>query len=211
MKKSIVLALTSLAVALPVHAQWVVYDPTLHTQSILNTAQEIAKYVEMINNQVQQITTLQNQLTSLNHYIDLFGDPSSVKLPTAATLATDLLSTEPDRLAKRQNRLRSSKARRGDCGSVRRPEQRRSRGQPITRVGAGCRAGRRPSGAATDSANHRWSLTQTGHFSMTKPRASLRSDNCPTSIGMSVRFELEQVSDFVGMRSNARRTSPPMG
>src|SRR5436190_22037180 len=35
---------------------------------------------------------------------------------------------------------------------------------------------------------------------MTKPRASLRSDNCPTSIGTSVRFELEQVSDFVGMR-----------
>ena len=36
---------------------------------------------------------------------------------------------------------------------------------------------------------------------MTNPRASLRSDNCPTSIGMSVRFELEQVSDFVGMRN----------
>jgi len=102
MKKSIVLALTSLAVSLPVHAQWVVYDPTLHTQSILNTAQEIAKYVEMINNQVQQIATLQNQLTSLNHYIDLFGDPSSVKLPTAATLATDLLSTE---LGQNLNRL----------------------------------------------------------------------------------------------------------
>jgi len=102
MKKSIVLALTSLAVALPVHAQWVVYDPTLHTQSILNTAQEIAKYVEMINNQVQQITTLQNQLTSLNHYIDLFGDPSSVKLSTAATLATDLLGAE---LGQNLNRL----------------------------------------------------------------------------------------------------------
>ena len=37
---------------------------------------------------------------------------------------------------------------------------------------------------------------------MTNTRASLRSDNCPTSIGMSVRFELEHVSDFVGMRSN---------
>src|SRR5205823_8888488 len=51
-----------------------------------------------------------------------------------------------------------------------------------------------------DSAYHRRSLTQTGHFFMTKPRASLRSDNCPSSIGMSVRFELDQVSDFVGMR-----------
>jgi hypothetical protein len=45
MKKTILLTLTSLAVALPAQAQWVVYDPTLHTQSILNTAQEIAKYV----------------------------------------------------------------------------------------------------------------------------------------------------------------------
>src|SRR5437870_10848756 len=94
MKKSIVLALTSLAVALPANAQWVVYDPTLHTQSILNTAQEIAKYVEMINNQVQQITTLQNQLTSLNHYIDLFGDPAKIKVNAVATLSTDLLKPE---------------------------------------------------------------------------------------------------------------------
>src|SRR5438128_10460634 len=102
MKKFIALTLVTLGVATSARAQWVVYEPTLHTQSILNTAQEIAKYVEMINNQVQQITTLQNQLTSLNHYIDLFGDPSSVKLPTAATLATDLLSTE---LGQNLNRL----------------------------------------------------------------------------------------------------------
>ena len=41
---------------------------------------------------------------------------------------------------------------------------------------------------------------------MTKPTASLRSDTCPKSIGMSVRFELEQVPDFVGMHStNAPR------
>jgi len=72
----------------------VVYDPAVHTQQILDTAQEIAKYIEMINNQVQQITTLQNQLTSLNHYIDLFGDPSNIKLNTAVTLATDLLKAE---------------------------------------------------------------------------------------------------------------------
>src|SRR5947208_17152736 len=103
MKKIILITAALCALgASQVRAQWVVYDPTLHTQSILNTAQEIAKYVEMINNQVQQITTLQNQLTSLNHYIDLFGDPSSVKLPTAATLANDLLSSE---LGQNLNRL----------------------------------------------------------------------------------------------------------
>src|SRR6266513_2600622 len=77
-----------------VRAQWIVYDPAVHTQQILDTAQEIAKYVEMINNQVQQITTLQNQLTSLNHYIDLFGDPTKIKVNTVATLSTDLLKPE---------------------------------------------------------------------------------------------------------------------
>jgi hypothetical protein len=43
-------------------------------------------------------------------------------------------------------------------------------------------------------------LIHIGHLFMTNPRASLRSDNCPISIGMSVRFELEQVSAFVGIR-----------
>src|SRR5437763_7293933 len=94
MKKSIVLALTSLAVALPVHAQWVVYDPTLPTQSILNTAQEIAKYIEMINNQVQQIQTLTSQLNEFKHYEDLFGDPKSVLLATVKPLTDDLRKTE---------------------------------------------------------------------------------------------------------------------
>src|SRR6185436_9363151 len=94
MKKSIVLALTSLAVALPVHAQWVVYDPTLHTQSILNTAQEIAKYIEMINNQVQQIQALTDQLNEFKHYEELFGDPKAVLLSTVKPLTDDLRKTE---------------------------------------------------------------------------------------------------------------------
>ena len=51
------------------------------------------------------------------------------------------------------------------------------------------------------SENHGKHLTHIGHLFMTKPRASLRSDNCPISIGMRVRFELEQVSAFVGIRT----------
>ena len=54
MKKFIALTLVAIGVATSARAQWVVYDPTLHTQSILNTAQEIAKYIEMINNQVRR-------------------------------------------------------------------------------------------------------------------------------------------------------------
>ena len=112
MKKIITITLLSLAIALPARAQVLVYDPAVHTQQILDTAQEIAKYVEMINNQVQQITTLQNQLTSLNHYIDLFGDPANIKVPTFAALSTDLLKLEPGKnlnalvsLAKGENAL----------------------------------------------------------------------------------------------------------
>jgi len=52
MKKFIALTLVTLGVDVPARAQWIVYDPTLHTQSILNTARGIAEFVEMINNQV---------------------------------------------------------------------------------------------------------------------------------------------------------------
>ena len=59
------------------------------------------------------------------------------------------------------------------------------------------------------SENHGKKLTHIGHLFMTNTRASLRSDNCPISIGMGVRFGLEQVSAFVGIRTLAgwgRRT-----
>src|SRR5437667_296409 len=62
MKSDDKLTLTAIGVAASARAQWVVYDPTLHTQSFLNTAQEIAKFVEMINNQVQQTQTFADQL-----------------------------------------------------------------------------------------------------------------------------------------------------
>ena len=50
------------------------------------------------------------------------------------------------------------------------------------------------------SENRGENLTHIGHFFMTEPRASLRSDNCPISIGIGVRFGSEQVSAFVGIR-----------
>jgi conjugal transfer/entry exclusion protein len=78
MKKFIALMLVTIGVATSARAQWVVYDPTLHTQSILNTAQEIAKYIEMINNQVQQIQTLTDQFNEFKHYG--LRNPSSHRL-----------------------------------------------------------------------------------------------------------------------------------
>ncbi len=94
MKKFIALTLATIGFATSARAQWVVYDPTLHTQSILNTAQEIAKYVEMINNQAQQIQTLADQLGEFKHYEELFGDPKAILLSAAKPLADDLRRTE---------------------------------------------------------------------------------------------------------------------
>jgi hypothetical protein len=61
-----------------VNAQWVVYDPTSHAQQIIDQAQDIAKYVEMVNNQVQQIQQLTAQLQELQQYNKAFGDPSRI-------------------------------------------------------------------------------------------------------------------------------------
>src|SRR3954470_23235505 len=94
MKKLITLTWLILAVAQSARAQWIVYDPTVHTQQIIDTAQNIAKYVEMINNQVQQIQTLTDQLNEFKHYEDLFGDPKAVLLTTVLPLVNDLRKTE---------------------------------------------------------------------------------------------------------------------
>ncbi len=94
MKKHITLTLLILSVGWSAQAQWIVYDPTVHTQQIMDTAQNIAKYVEMINNQVQQIQTLTDQLNEFKHYEDLFGDPKSVLLSTVKPLTDDLKKTE---------------------------------------------------------------------------------------------------------------------
>src|SRR5213592_4387084 len=94
MKKFIAITLVAIGDATSSRAQWVVYDPTLHTQSILNTAQEIAKYIEMINNQVQQIQSLADQLSEFKHYEELFGDPKAVLLSAAKPLTDDLRKTE---------------------------------------------------------------------------------------------------------------------
>src|SRR5438874_13728356 len=94
MKKYIALALVTVGVTVSARAQWIVFDPTMNVQSILNTAQEIAKYIEMINNQVQQIQTLGDQLSEFKHYEELLGDPKAVLLSAVKPLADDLRKTE---------------------------------------------------------------------------------------------------------------------
>jgi len=77
-----------------VRAQLVVYDPVNNLQSILSQVENVAKYVEMIQNQVQQITTLKSQLQEIQHYNEIFGDPSKIlALPSVNGLIQDLQNT----------------------------------------------------------------------------------------------------------------------
>lgn len=94
MTKLIALALVLFGLSIPARAQWVVYDPVNNVQQILAAAAEIAKFVEMINNQVQQIQALEDQLTEFKHYESLFGDPKAVVLSTVNSLTSDLRRTE---------------------------------------------------------------------------------------------------------------------
>ena len=95
MKKLIAIIAVALPLAFSARAQWVVYDPTMNIEQILDEAENIAEYVQMIDNQVQQITTLGNQLSEFKNYESLFGNPSQVVLSMVAPLESDLQNLEP--------------------------------------------------------------------------------------------------------------------
>ena len=94
MKRLTALTLVTLGITVSARAQWVVFDPTAQIQSIINTAQEVAQFVTMIQNQVQQIQSLTDQLNEFKNYESLFGDPKAVLLSTVQPLVTDLRKTE---------------------------------------------------------------------------------------------------------------------
>ena len=94
MKRLIALTLVTLGITVSARAQWVVFDPTAQIQSIINTAQEVAQFVTMIQNQVQQIQSLTDQLNEFKNYESLFGDPKAVLLSTVQPLISDLKKTE---------------------------------------------------------------------------------------------------------------------
>jgi hypothetical protein len=80
-----------LLVAVPVHAQWIVYDPTMNAQQIIAQAENAAKYIQMINNQVQQIQQLTAQLQQLQQYNKAFGNPALIlNVAGAHNLVSDL-------------------------------------------------------------------------------------------------------------------------
>ena len=90
MNKFIALTLVTLGITVSAREQWVVFDPTAQIQSIINTAQEIAQFVTMVENQGQQIQPLGDQLSEFKITSGCFAIPlrlysqrSNPRLPIA--------------------------------------------------------------------------------------------------------------------------------
>jgi len=95
MKKILIITAIALTLAFSARAQWVVFDPTVNIEQILDEAENLAEYAVMIDNEVEQITTLGDQLSEFKNYESLFGNPSQVVLSMVPSLDSDLQSLEP--------------------------------------------------------------------------------------------------------------------
>ena len=90
-------ALTALLVAAclttEAHAQYVVTNPISDVLDEIMHVEDIAKTVEMINNQVQQINALTQQLQQIQAYVKAFGDPEQLLSIVGADALIDSLNT----------------------------------------------------------------------------------------------------------------------
>lgn len=71
------------------HAQLVVEDVASIAQDAVNEVVNLAEYVDMVENQVQQIETLTQELQQTEAYVKAFGNPAQL---TSITGADDLVS-----------------------------------------------------------------------------------------------------------------------
>ncbi|GAA5143742.1 hypothetical protein GCM10023213_32340 [Prosthecobacter algae] len=77
------------------NAQVVVEDPIAIAQSATQHAIDLAKYVEMISKQVEQINLLTSQLQQVTAYVEAFGDPSALLQITGADNIISQLQQQP--------------------------------------------------------------------------------------------------------------------
>ncbi len=74
-----IVSITTLLVAVSLaNAQVVVIDPTAIAHNQANHVVDLAKYVEMVNNQIRQINTMTQELQQVTAYVKAFGDPSKL-------------------------------------------------------------------------------------------------------------------------------------
>ena len=75
------------------HAQLVVTNPISDVLDEVMHTEDIAKTVEMINNQVQQINALTQQLQQIQAYVKAFGDPEQLLRIVGADALIESLTT----------------------------------------------------------------------------------------------------------------------
>ena len=95
MKKLIAIIAVALPLTFSAHAQFIVFDPTVNVEQILDEVENLAEDAIMIDNEVNQIETLGEQLSEFKNYESLFGNPSSVSLSVVSPLDSDLTAAEP--------------------------------------------------------------------------------------------------------------------
>lgn len=85
MKKLILITIAAFAISLPsARAQLIVEDVVHIAQDAMNQVVDLAKYAEMVTNQVKQITTMTQELQQTVAYVKAFGDPSQLLSITGA-------------------------------------------------------------------------------------------------------------------------------
>ena len=90
MKIKLLLLLVCGAIVRPLQAQFPVTDVGV----IAGQAAELARFIEMVNNQYQQIMVLTNQLTQLEFLARILGDPATIRTADGLpALLTSLSST----------------------------------------------------------------------------------------------------------------------
>lgn len=92
MKKPTLITFIAFACALhSARAQLIVEDVVHIAQDAVNQVVDLAKYAEMVSNQVKQITTMTQELQQTMAYVKAFGDPSQLSNITGANqLISDL-------------------------------------------------------------------------------------------------------------------------
>ena len=85
MKKPTLITLIVFVIALhSARAQLIVEDVVHIAQDAMNQVVDLAKYAEMVSNQVKQITTMTQELQQTVAYVKAFGDPSQLLNITGA-------------------------------------------------------------------------------------------------------------------------------
>lgn len=97
MKRSILIPILVLAASFShrSHAQFIVEDPAAIAQSAVQHSIDLAKYVEMISKQVEQINLLTSQLQQVTAYVEAFGDPAALLSITGADRIINQLQQQP--------------------------------------------------------------------------------------------------------------------